>query len=161
MHGWTGTSLASTQVAGGTSNMLRRRPPLPGALHDAWWAFAECAETIEKGRRDLLATLPAGRVEPAPVEVGLEALSRAIAEARAGMGRWRLPELVDVWSQCLAALHEAAEALPVAHRVAASASELEELLDTVHEVVEPLAVFGDAERAWRRHWRVPAERSTG
>lgn len=140
--------------------MLRRRRPLPTALHDAWWAFVACTEVIEGGRRQLLATLPAGRVDPAPVEVGVDAVARAIEEARAGMWRWRLPELADVWSQCHDALDDAAEALPIVHRVAATANELEDLLDAVHAVIEPLAVFGDAERAWRRHWRLPTGRSS-
>lgn len=136
--------------------MLRRRPPLPSALHEAWWAFLACAECVEDGRRRLLAALPAGRVEPVPVEVGLEAVTRAIDTARAGMWRWRLPELAAVWSQCLAALDTAAEAVPVACQVAATADELDDLLGSVHAVVEPLVAFGDAERVWRRHWRVPA-----
>lgn len=140
--------------------MLRRRTSLPSAFHGAWWAFAACADLIEGGRRHLLATLPAGRVEPAPVEVGLDVVARAIDDARAEMWHWRLPELAYVWSQCLGALDEAAEAVPIAHRVAATASELEHLLDAVHAVVEPLVVFGDAERAWRRQWRLPTERSS-
>ncbi len=140
--------------------MLRRRPPLPSALYDAWWAFVVCAEVIEEGRRHLLATLPAGRVEPVPVEVGLGAVSRAIDDARAEMWRWRLPELADVWSQCLAALEAAGEALPVAYQVAAAGNELEDLLDSVGAVVEPLVAFGEAERVWRRHWRVPTGRSS-
>ncbi|MDQ4130297.1 MAG: hypothetical protein M3133_04800 [Actinomycetota bacterium] len=138
--------------------MLRRRPPLPEALHDAWWTFVACAEIIEGGRRHLLGTLPAGRVEPAPVEVGLEALAHAIDESRAIMDVWRLPEVAGAWSRCSRALDEVAEALPAAQRVAATADELEDLLDAVHEVVEPLAVFGEAERAWRKRWRLPAER---
>lgn len=119
-----------------------------------------CAEVIEEGRRHLLATLPAGRVEPVPVEVGLGAVARAIDDARAGMCRWRLPELDYVWSQCLAALEAAAEAVPALYQVASAANELEDLLDSVGAVVEPLAAFGDAERAWRRHWRVPTEGSS-
>ncbi len=140
--------------------MLWRRPPLPSGLCDAWWAFVACAEVIEEGRRHLLATLPTGRVEPVPVEVGLGAVSRAIDHARAGMWRWRLPELADVWSQCLAALETAAAAVPAAYQVASAADELEDLLGSVGAVVEPLVAFGDAERVWRRHWRVPTEGSS-
>lgn len=140
--------------------LRRRRPPLPDALHDAWWAFVGDAEILEEGRRELLATLPAGRVEPAPVEVGLDAVTRAIDDARTGMYRWRLPELADVWSRCLAALGDAAEAVVVARRVAATANELEDLLGAVQDVVEPLVAFADAEWAWRRRWRLPAERSS-
>ncbi len=139
--------------------MLRRRPPLPSALSEAWWAFLSCAEVIEQGRRRLLATLPAGRVEPVPVEVGLDAVARAIDAARAEMWRWRLPELVAVWSRCFTALEAAAEAVPGAYRVSASATELEDLLVSVEAVVEPLGAFGDAERVWRRRWRVPIEGS--
>ena len=70
------------------TSLFRRKPDLPADLHDAWWAFLDCAEVIEGGRRILLGTLPTGRVEPAPVAVGVDALRRALEVARAWMDRW-------------------------------------------------------------------------
>lgn len=143
--------------------MFRRRPPLPEHLHDAWWSFVDCAEVIETGRRQLLATLPKGRVEPAPVGVGLDAVAGAIEDARRWMRSWRIEELQDVWQDCIRAMDEAEDAIPHAREVAAATGELEELLGAVEEVVAPLDAFADAERVWRRHWKVPDRReaSTG
>lgn len=138
--------------------MFRRRSPLPDRLHDAWWSFLDCAQVIEGGRRRLLATLPKGRVEPAPVGVGLDAVAAAIDDARAWMDGWRIEELGDEWEDCRDAMDEAEAAVPDAREVAASTGELEDLLGAVEDVVAPLDAFVDAERAWRRRWRVPDRR---
>lgn len=139
--------------------MFQRKRPLPDAYHDAWWGFLDCAEVIEGGRRLLLGTLPTGRVEPAPVGVGLDALARAMDDAQGWMDRWRIPELADEWADCQAALDEARTAIPVVREVAATTGELEELLGAVEDVVAPLDAFADAERAFRRRWRIPRERT--
>ncbi len=138
--------------------MFRRRPPLPDDLHRAWWSFLDCAEVIEGGRRRLLATLPVARVEPAPVAVGLDAVGHAIDDARSWMDGWKVAELAGTWEACSYGLDAAASAIPEVRRVAAETSELEELLTAVHAVVDPLDAFADAERVWRRRWRVPDHR---
>lgn len=138
--------------------MFRRRSPLPDRLHDAWWSFLDCAQVIEGGRRRLLATLPKGRVEPAPVGIGLDAVAAAIDDARAWMDGWRIEELADRWEDCREAMDEAESAVPHARETAASTGELEDLLGAVEDVVAPLDAFADAERAWRRRWRVPERR---
>lgn len=138
--------------------MFARKPLLPEDRQDAWWGFLDCAEVIEGGRRMLLATLPTGRVEPAPVGVGLDALQRAIADARTWMPRWRQSELVEEWADCQVALDEAEAAVPRVREVAATTRELEELLAAVEGVVAPLDAFADAERAFRRVWRLPRHR---
>lgn len=138
--------------------MLRRRDRLPEELHGAWWSFLDCAEVIEGGRRRLLATLPVARVEPAPIAVGLDALADAIEDARGWMDAWKVAELGEAWEGCVEGLDAAESALPEVHRVASATGELEELLGAVQEVVEPLDAFADAERAWRRRWRVPMHR---
>lgn len=139
--------------------MFQRKLPLPETYHDAWWAFLDCAEVIEGGRRLLLGTLPTGRVEPAPIGVGLDALDRAIDDARGWMDRWRLEEVADAWADCRAALDESQQAIPHVREVAATTTELEELLGAVEDVVAPLDAFADAERAFRRRWRLPRERT--
>lgn len=138
--------------------MFRRRSSLPDRLHDAWWSFLDCAQVIEGGRRRLLATLPKGRVEPAPVGIGLDAVAAAIDDARAWMDGWRIEELADQWEDCRDAMDEAESAVPHAREIAASTGELEDLLGAVEDVVAPLDAFADAERAWRRRWRVPDRR---
>lgn len=138
---------------------MLRRPLLPQDLHDAWWSFAGCAETVEAGRRRLLATLPAGRVEPAPVAVGLDAVAAAIETTWAPMHGWRdVDGLHAQWEACALGLQESAAAIPAARQAAARTGELEELLGAVQAVVDPLDAFADAERAWRRRWRLPSRR---
>lgn len=139
--------------------ILARKPLLPADLAPAWRAFLDCAEVIEGGRRMLLSTLPIGRVEPAPVGVGIDALGRALDDAEAWMSDWRLDEIADAWDDCVAAMAEARANLPVVAETAATTTELEELLGAVEEVVAPLDAFADAERAWRRRWRIPRERA--
>ncbi|HEX2028282.1 MAG TPA: hypothetical protein VHF25_09825 [Nitriliruptorales bacterium] len=138
---------------------MLRRPVLPHDLHDAWWSFAGCAEAVDRGCRRLLATLPAGRVEPAPVAVGLDAMAAAIEDARTSLRRWRhVDRLHAEWERCAVALHESAGAIPATRQVAARTAELEELLGAVQAVVDPLDAFVQAERAWRRRWRLPSRR---
>ncbi|MFP4635797.1 MAG: hypothetical protein ACLFRD_08050 [Nitriliruptoraceae bacterium] len=138
--------------------MLRRKPELPAELHERWWAFLDCAEVIEGGRRVLLGTLPTGRVEPAPIGVGTDAVRRAITDARQWLPLWYLDELDADWHDCQRALDDAERGCDELDRVAASTDELEELLESVQDVVEPLDVFADAERAWRRRYRLPRSR---
>lgn len=138
--------------------LFNRKPELPAHLHDAWWAFLDCAELIEGGRRVLLGVLPTGRVEPAPIAMGTDALRRALADTRVWMPRWQITEIDAEWQSCLRALDEAEEGLAEIDEVAASTNELEELLTAVQDVIEPLDTFADAERALRRQYRPPRER---
>lgn len=135
--------------------IFKRRPPLPDDLQPAWRSFLDCAELLEGSRRLLLGTLPTGRVEPAPVGVGLDAVAQAISDVRAWMPRWRLPELDEDWRACVDSLDESSSMIDAARQVAATTSELEELLGAVEEVVAPLDAFADAERAWRDRWKLP------
>ncbi len=138
--------------------LFARKPELPADRHAAWWAFLDCAEVIEGGRRLLLGTLPTGRVEPAPIGVGLDALGRALDDAEAWMPRWRVEGLEPDWDDCAAAIAESRGAFDEVREVAASTGELEELLEAVGDVVAPLDAFADAEREWRRRYRVPRDR---
>lgn len=138
--------------------MIRaRKPSLPPQLADAWGAFLDCAEVVEGGRRVLLGTLPIGRVEPAPIGVGIDALGKALDDAGTWMEAWRDPHLEEAWQECRNALVEARSQLEEVREVAATTSELEELLEAVEDVVAPLDAFADAERAWRREWRLPRQ----
>lgn len=138
--------------------MFQRRPELPPEHHAKWWTFLDCAQAIEAGRRVLLGTLPTGRVEPAPVAVGVDALASSLEDVRGWMPAWRLPEIEADWTDCVAAVDEAHGNLDEVLAVAAATSELEELLEAVGDVVAPLDAFADAERAWRRVWKVPRDR---
>lgn len=137
--------------------LFRRRPDLPPEHADAWRAFLDCAQVIESGRRVLLGTLPTGRVEPAPIAVGVDAVQAAIDDARGWMPGWRLDDedLRAEWDACAEALDEAADGCDSVREVAAETDELEVLLEAVGEVVQPLDAFADAETVWRRTWRIP------
>lgn len=151
--------------------IFTRKPELPADLHDAWWSFLDCAEVIEGGRRVLLGTLPTGRVEPAPIAVGLDSMRQAIRDAREWMPRWRVTEaagsadpdaaedLAHAWEKANTSLDEAETGCEHVAEVAASTRELEELLTAFQDVIDPLDSFSDAERAWRRAWRLPRQRS--
>jgi hypothetical protein len=139
--------------------VFRRKPELPADLHDAWWSFIDCAEVIEGGRRVLLGVLPTGRVEPAPLGVGPGSVRRAIQDAGTWMPGWHLEELDGDWRDCRRALDDALKGCDEVDRVAASTDELEELLQACQDVIEPLDSFADAERAWRRRYRPPRERT--
>lgn len=137
--------------------MFRRKPPLPDHLHDAWWRFVDCAEVIEAGRRQLLGTLPTGRVEPAPIGVGLDAMAQTIEDAEDWMPGWRRDAVEDVWQDCEDALDQARQAIPEVREVAASPGELEDLLGALQGIIDPLDAFADAEGEWRRRWKLPAD----
>lgn len=139
--------------------MLRRRPLLPDDLRPAWVAFADTAEAVTAGRRRLLATLPAGRVEPGPVALGLDAMQAAVDVARDLLPRWRdLPDAAT-WRACAAGVEAAAAAVTPARTVATESRELDDLIGAFADIVDPLDAFADAERAWRRRWKLPPTRS--
>jgi hypothetical protein len=121
---------------------------MPEPLRPAWEAFGRQAERVEKARQTLLSCLPVGRVDPAPVPVGLDVLHDELTDIAAVMEEWRVDEIAEQWQRCHEAVGEALAEIEPARRVAESTTELEELLDAVTDVVEPLDVWGEAERAW-------------
>lgn len=134
---------------------LRRKPPLPAHAQEAWEAFLACAGRLEAGRRVLLGTLPVGRVQPAPVATGTEALRAAISDARDWMPDWRLAELDDEWEACDRALDRALTELDGIDQVAGATEELDDVLDPVRHLMDRLDAFADAEAAFRSRWRCP------
>lgn len=138
--------------------LLQRRPPLPAALEPAWWAFLDCCDVLEGGRRVLLGVLPVGRVEPAPITVGTGALRQAIADVRVWMPGWRIDELAAEWETCSVALDRAEQRLVSIDEIAASTDELDDVLDPVRHLMDRLDAFADAEAAFRRRWRCPDSR---
>lgn len=129
--------------------MLRRRR-MPDHLAAPWAAFRAQAERVEQARRALLGCLPIGRVDPAPVPVGLDLLRDELHAVRGSLDAWRVPEVEAQWRACGRAIGEALEHIGPTRRTATTTTELEELLDAVTDVVEPLDAWSDAERHWRR-----------
>jgi hypothetical protein len=127
--------------------MLRRKR-MPTELEPAFQAFRVQAERVEQARSALLSCLPVGRVDPVPVPVGLDLLRDELAVVGDELDSWRHEAIADHWTACSNAIQEALAALPHAYHVAASSTELEELLGAVGDVIEPLDAWHDAERAW-------------
>lgn len=123
---------------------------MPVELRPAWETFIVQAERVEHARQALLRCLPVGRVEPAPVPVGLDLLRDELRAVREEMDAWRVPVAEEDWQACRAAVDEALDGIEHARHVAETTSELEELLGAVADVVEPLDVWGGAERHWLR-----------
>lgn len=104
---------------------------------------------MQTARRVVLSCLPVGRVDPAPVPVGLDVLHDELVALRPDLPQWRNPQVEHHWQGCRGSLDEALAAIPTAKDVAETSTELEELLGAVADVVEPL---GDAFAAAERHW---------
>jgi hypothetical protein len=128
--------------------MLRRKT-MPPELQPAWEAFTAQAQRVQDARRVVLSCLPVGRVEPAPVAVGLDLLVDELDAVEGELQAWRRDEVERSWQECAEAIVEARGAVPNAKQVAGSTTELEELLGAVSDVLEPLGdAFSAAERRW-------------
>ena len=126
------------------------RKSLPEAFAAPYAVFVEQVARMEEARSALMSCLPVGRVDPAPVPVGLDLLDETLVEIRADLGDWQVPELAKEWQLCLEAIDESRGNMPRAHQVARSTGELEELLGAVEDVDEPLGyAFKQAELRWR------------
>jgi hypothetical protein len=126
-----------------------RRRHMPDALVASWAAFGEQAQRLEDARQALLGCLPVGRVDPAPIPVGLDLLRDELQAVATRVEDWRVPEVESQWQACRAALAESLAHIEPTRLTAARTDELEVLLDAVTDVVEPLDVWQDAERRWR------------
>ena len=128
-----------------------RRKQLPSSLQGPYQAFSEQVMQIEQARDALMSCLPVGRVDPAPVPVGLDLLRDTLADVRGRMDEWKVPDLAEQWRGCADAIEESVGNMPRAHMVAETSTELEELLGAVEDVDEPLGyAFQQAELRWRR-----------
>jgi hypothetical protein len=126
-----------------------RRRQLPDHLAAPWAAFVAQAQRIEDARQALLGCLPVGRVDPAPVPVGLDLLHDELQAVEREVGAWHVAEVEAQWRACRAAITESLEHIEPTRATALRTDELEVLLDAVTDVVEPLDVWQDAERHWR------------
>lgn len=133
--------------------MIARRKTMPPDLQPAWAAFQAQAERVEAARQALLGCLPVGRIDPAPVPVGLDLLRDELAAVAAELDGWRIPAMEEAWQACRASVDEALAQIPAARAVSATTGELEEMLDAVSGVVEPLDAWHEAGVAWLRQRR--------
>lgn len=126
---------------------------MPPELQPAWEAFQGQAERVEAARQALLGCLPVGRIDPAPVPVGLDLLRDELAAVATELDGWRVPVMEEAWQACRASVDEVLGEIPAARTVSAATGELEEMLDAVSGVVEPLDAWHEAGVAWLRQRR--------
>lgn len=124
------------------------RKRLPSELVEPYAQFSAQAERVEGARQGLLSCLPVGRVDPAPIPVGLDLIVDELQDVNAELESWRVEAVARQWEQCRASITEALQAVPSARRTAAESTELEELLEAISDVVEPLDAWHTAERHW-------------
>ena len=139
----------------------QRRKTMPVELASAWEAFQAQAGRVEAARQALLGCLPVGRIDPAPVPVGLDLLHDELTAVAADLAAWRAPSVEQAWQKCREAVDETLDGIPEARRISATTGELEEMLEAVSAVVEPLDVWHDAEQAWLRQRRRDADPPAG
>jgi hypothetical protein len=141
--------LGPAAVASDTLVRVFRRKRMPAHLVEPWTAFAAQAQRVEEARQALLGCLPVGRVDPAPVPVGLDLLRDELRAVGDELDEWRTSAVEGQWLACRAALAESLDHIEPTRATAVDTDELEELLEAVTDVVEPLDVWQDAERHWR------------
>lgn len=125
-----------------------RRRQLPEQYRRPFAAFTAQAERVEAARSALLSCLPVGRVDPAPVPVGLDLVVDELRAVEDELGAWWIEAVDAEWRACRSAIEQSLSAVPDARAVAEETGELEELLDAVGDVVEPLDDWQTAERRW-------------
>lgn len=130
--------------------MRFRRKTMPERLREPHAAFQAQAQRVEDARKALLGCLPTGRVAAAPVPVGLELLADELAEVRAELDAWRVPEIEERWQACAKAVDLALERIPPGLERARATDEAGVLLNVVSGIVGPLDTWASAERAWLR-----------
>ena len=129
--------------------MFRRRR-LPERLEERRRAFEDLVPELERAKAALTESVPGTRLPGRPLAETLLEFEDGLAGVRAGMARWRAPELEDAWRRAQAGLERA---LALAERVRVDAPEprgFEELIALVGELIAPLDAFAGVEERFRR-----------
>lgn len=127
--------------------MFRRRTPNP-----ALEPFLHMASALDAAQRGLLAAVPAPRDDGIPLAEAIASFERGLTETEARMPGWRTEETASMHEECSAALREArAEAERL--RLEPGRLTFETLNARIGDVLHPLEIFADTERALRRGGR--------
>lgn len=129
--------------------MWRRRPrgTVPEDLRAAFRAFTETARTVEEAKIALMSAVPRGR-PGAPLAEALAGYEAGIQAALGSMPAWSNDAVEACWRSCCDGLREAlrrAERL----RLQDSPEGYEELVPSIHGLLEPLEAFGEALERFR------------
>jgi hypothetical protein len=125
-----------------------RRKRMPDHLAEPWEAFSAQAARVEGARRALIGCLPVGRVEPAPVPVGLDLLRDELRAVSTHLDRWKVDEVAGHWEACSAAIAEALDQVEPAREIAETTDEMQHVVEAVAEIADALDPWYDAERYW-------------
>jgi hypothetical protein len=128
--------------------MLRRKR-LPAPLREAYRAFSDVTEEVDRAHAALTAAAPSTRYAGRPLPDALFDFEEALRSAQAGMERWRAPELLMEWNHCAAGL---TRSLQLAERLRLEAPEIpgfETLIGTIDSLIAPLDAFVAAEERFR------------
>jgi hypothetical protein len=132
-----------------------RRRRLPGELRDAFEAFHEVVGHIESAKAILTGSVPSTRYAGRPLAETLAGFEEELGLARAGMERWRRPEVEAGWRSADAALSTASALAARVRLEAAPPRGFEELIGLIGALLAPLDAFEEAAAAFsRRHVRV-------
>src|SRR5687768_16435477 len=100
------TKAMATEPRPLASVQMLRRKTMPAELAAPWEHFTAQATKVQNARRVVLSCLPVGRVDPAPVPVGLDVLHDELVEVRDGLDGWRVAAVEEHWSACQQAIDE-------------------------------------------------------
>ncbi|HVL89505.1 MAG TPA: hypothetical protein VM841_04635 [Actinomycetota bacterium] len=124
--------------------MFRRRPP-----HPVLEPFLHMAAALDDAQRALLAAIPTARDDGIPLAEAIVAFERGLAETEARMPAWRTPATAAMHDECAAAIR-AARVECETLRLEPETLSFEALNARIGDVLHPLEVFADTERALRR-----------
>lgn len=127
--------------------LFRRASPDP-VLEAARAGFAEVAARVDTAQRALLAAIPSPRDDGVPLAEALNAFKVALADVADPLERWSAPDQT-LGIACRKALDEAAT-VAEALRMEPASLTFEQLNARVSDVLYPLEVFAEIERALRR-----------
>ena len=127
-----------------------RRKRLPHELREAFEAFHEVMRRVGSAKSILTRSVPSTRSAGRPLADTLAGFEEELGLARAGMQRWRRPEVEDGWRSAGEGL---SAAMALAERVrleAGSPQGFEELIALIGALLAPLDAFEQAEAAFSR-----------
>jgi hypothetical protein len=129
--------------------MRFRRKTLTPELREAQEGFRTVLAHVEDATRVLTQAAPTTRYDGRPLAEVVAAFDEHLGRAIAGMGRWRVPQVEDVWDACAAGLSEARARADRLRREAPPIHGFEAIIGTIDGLIAPLEVFETAAERFR------------
>jgi hypothetical protein len=130
----------------------RRRPKgeASAPLRAAFRAYSDTLATVEEAKAALAAAAPARRTPGVPLAEAVAGFEWGLRRATEGMPSWRLPEVEEAWSTCVAALKESILRAQ-RFRMEDAPEGYERIYLALGELMDPLGAFQDALRRFEAH----------